>query len=150
MKTEEKKRTADVLMEKAIWIKVGWIPVRFRPLTLAQIYEIGRYANDIDGDGIELNKRINVVAAMFAKFKNAPLMRNVFVVCAFRSRLPRFIFKYYIKRHLRTIHLKKMMDYISQSYDANFFLTSIIFLKQMNLISEPNQTTAHGQQWEEL
>ena len=149
MKTEEKKRTEEVLTEKSKWLRIGFLPFRLRPLTLAQIYQMGKYCNEIDCEGVSLHQRINIVATMFAKYENIPFMQDVFCTCLFRTRFMRFIFKRYLRHRLTMAHFKKMVDYITQSYDANFFLTSIIFLKQMNMISEPSQTTRRGQSSEE-
>lgn len=149
MKTEEKKRTEEVLTEKSTWLRICFLFFRLRPLTLAQIYQMGKHCNEIDCEGVSLHKRINIVATMFAKYENIPFMQDVFLVCLFRTRFMRFLFKHYLIHRLTMAHFKKMVDYITKSYDANFFLTSIIFLKQMNMISEPNPTTALGQSSEE-
>ena len=58
MKSEEKREVANTLSEKGIWIRIGFLPFRLRPITLAQIYEMGAIANDINADGLEEKKKI--------------------------------------------------------------------------------------------
>ena len=148
MKTTDKKKTADALTEKTVWMRVGLLPIMLRPLTLGQIYEMGVFINDLDiGDGV--SEKINIVAEMLALYKNAPLMQETFLVCAYRRRWKRWIFRRYILKRLTVKHFQKAMKVITNAYTANFFLTSIIFLHQTKPMTEPKQTTHLGQQLEE-
>lgn len=149
MKTTDKKRTAEALTERAIWLWIGFLPIRLKPLTLGQIYEMGEYVNDMDAEGLDLEKKMNVVAEMLAKYKNAPLMQNVFMVCAYRRRWARWLFRGYILKRLTVRHFQKVIQVITNSYTANFFLTSTIFLHQTKPMTEPKPTTPLGQQLEE-
>jgi len=149
MKSSEKRKTADVLTERSYWIFVGLLPIRLRPLTLGQIYEMGEYINDLDSKNLDLRSKLNVTAEMLAKYKNAPLMQEVFLVAAYRRRWKRRLFRRYILKRLTVGKFQKVMDVITNAYTANFFLTSIIFLHQTKPMTEPKQTTVRGQQSEE-
>lgn len=149
MKTSEKQKTADVLTERSYWTRIGLLPIRLRPLTLGQIYEMGVYINDIDSSNLDMRSKINVTAEMLAKYENAPLMQEVYLICAFRRRWRRRLFRRYILKRLTVGMFQRVMDVITNAYTANFFLTSIIFLHQTKPMTEPKQTTARGQQSEE-
>lgn len=149
MKTEDKRKVANTLSEKGTWVWVGHLPFRLRPMTLAQIYEMGAIANDINADGIDEKKKIKILAETIAHYNDAKLMGKVFVVCLFRSMLMRFLFGWYIRHNLTMKEYEKLIMYESVSFNVNFFLTSIIFLKKTTTMTNPNPMTARGQQWEE-
>ena len=149
MTAEEKSKVASALTEKSTWMSVGLLPIRLKPITLGQIFEMGEYVNDINSEGLSVNARINTIAEMLLKYKNAPLMQEIFIVCAFRSRWMRKIFRRYILKRLTVGHFQKVIEHITKAYTANFFLTSIIFLHQTKPMTEPKQTTPLGQQSEE-
>lgn len=150
METSDKKKTSDVLSEKAIWIRVGFLFFRLRPVTLSQIYEMGVIANDLNIDGINMDKKIRVFAETLAHYNDARIMQRIFIVCLFRSAFMRFLFGWYIRHHLTLREYEKLIMYESISFNINFFLTSLIFLKRTVKITEPTQTIAHGQQSEVL
>ena len=149
MEKEEKKKVAETLTEQSKWLRVGLLPLKIRPLTLGQIYEMGQYTCELEGLGQNMKKRINVLGEMLSRHDSARVMQKVFLVCAFRSRLMRVLFGWYIKHRLTAKCFKDMLDIVALSMDANFFLTSIIFLQRTTQITEPSQTTAPGQSWEE-
>lgn len=149
MKSEEKREVANTLSEKGIWVRIGFLPFRLRPITLAQIYEMGAIANDINADGLEEKKKIKILAETIAHYDDARIMSKVFVICLFRSLLMRFLFGWYIRHNLTMREYEKLITFESTSFNINFFLTSIIFLKKTTTMTNPNQTTAHGQQWVE-
>ena len=149
MKSEEKREVANTLSEKGIWIRIGFLPFRLRPITLAQIYEMGAIANDINADGLEEKKKIKILAETIAHYNDARIMSKVFVICLFRSLLMRFLFGWYIRHNLTMREYEKLITFESTSFNINFFLTSIIFLKKTTTMTNPNLTTAHGQQWVE-
>ena len=149
MKSEEKREVADTLSEKGIWIRIGFLPLRLRPITLAQIYEMGAIANDINADGLEEKKKIKILAETIAHYNDARIMSKVFVICLFRSLLMRFLFGWYIRHNLTMREYEKLITFESTSFNINFFLTSIIFLKKTTTMTNPNPMTAHGQQWVE-
>lgn len=149
METTDKKKTADALTERSVWVRIGFLPIKIRPLTLGQIYEMGVFVNDIDTGDIDLKDKVNTIAAMLAKYKNVPLMQEVFLITAYRRRWKRWIFRRYILKRLTLKHFEKAMEVITNPFTANFFLTSIIFLHQTKPMTEPKPTTPRGQQWEE-
>ena len=149
MKSEEKREVANTLSEKGIWVRVGFLPFRLRPITLAQIYEMGAIANDINADGLEEKKKIKILAETIAHYNDARIMSKVFVICRFRSVIMRFLFGWYIRHNLTMREYEKLITFESTSFNINFFLTSIIFLKKTTTMTNPNPTTAHGQQWVE-
>ena len=149
MTPEEKRKTADILTEKSLWTRVGWLPIRLRPLTLGQIYDMGEFTCQIEGEKLDMKSRIIASAEMLARYKSAKLMQEIFLICAFRKRWKRRLFRRYIINRLTVSRLQKAIEVITNAYTANFFLTSIIFLKQTTKITEPKQTTALGQQSEE-
>ena len=150
MKSEEKREVANTLSEKGIWVRGGFLPFRLRPITLAQIYEMGAIANDINADGLEEKKKIKILAETIAHYNDARIMSKVFVICLFRSLLMRFLFGWYIRHNLTMREYEPLITFESTSFNINFFLASIIFLKKTTTMTNPNPTTAHGQQWVEL
>lgn len=153
MKKKEKRQVADTLTEKAIRIKVGMFKFRVKQPTLGQLYEMGAIANDIQADDIQqkvdTNARVNVIAEAIAHYKDARVMQQVFILLVFRSRFWRWFWRKYIFHRLTVGTFNELITYISSSVNINFFLTSIIFLKQTTKITEPSPTTVHGQQSEE-
>ena len=149
MKKDEKQRVSDALTEKPTYIRVGWKVFKARPLTLAQIYEMGTAACEINADGLnEKENKVRVVAALIDHYNDARIMIEVFLICLFRSHIKRFLWRWYIKHRLKLNTFQELMGYVAQSFDANFFLTSIIFLRQATKMTEPSPTTAPGQ-WSE-
>ena len=146
---EKKKRASDVLSEKAIWLNIGWLWFLLRPLTLGQIYEMGAIAVSIDADDIDMNRRVNVLAEMINHYEDADRMRRAAVVMLFRSRIMRWLFGWYVRRRITVAVFQKIISYTARTFDVNFFLTSIIFLRRITIMTEPKPTTAHGQSSEE-
>lgn len=110
---------------------------------------MGEFACQIEGDDINMNARIVASAEMLIRYHSAKLMQEIFLVCAFRKRWKRKLFRRYILNRLTVAKFQKAIEAITSAYTANFFLTSIIFLHQTKAITEPNQTTAHGLSSEE-
>lgn len=144
MKTADKKRTAETLKEKPVKIKVGWLDFKIKPLTLMQIYEMSVFANDIKKPTWKDNDKVNIIGETIAHGNDARLMCEIFVMCAFRNTWKRCLWRRYIRKHLNIIAFNELVKFISQSFNANFFLTSITFLTQAIVMTEP-QTTPHGQ-----
>ena len=72
-------------------------------------------------------------------------MSEIFIVCAFRKKWARKVWGRYIRKHLGIMAFNELVKFISGSFNANFFLTSIIFLTQTKIMTEP-KTTPRGQQ----
>ena len=149
MTPTEKKKTADTVNEHSSWSWVGLLPIHFKPLTLGQIYEIGEHACQLEAEGLSLQQKMLASAEMLARYKSAPQFQEIFLKVAFRSKWKRRLFRGYILKRLTVAHLQKAVEIVTDVYTANFFLTSIIFLRQANQITEPNPTTPLGQQSEE-
>lgn len=150
MKTEDKQRVSDVLTEKAARIRVGLFVFKARPLTLGQIYEMGAAANGINASDLEdSTQRIRIMAALIRHHEDAKAMERVFIICLFRKRWKRWLFGRYIAKRLTMEKFQLLLTHITTSFNANFFLTSIIFLSQTKAMTEPTPTTAPGQSWVE-
>lgn len=108
------------------------------PLTLGQIYEMGEWVEKMNGDEIPKDSSIQLISEMFTKYENAPLLQEVFLMCLFRSQVMRWLFRRYIKHRLTPRHINLMIQNIAKTYSANFFLTSIIFLRQTKGMTEPS------------
>lgn len=148
MKTKDKKITADTLKEKPVKIKVGRVSFTIKPLTFMQIYEMSVFANDIKAPTWRTDGVVNIMREMIAHGNDARLMCEIFIVCAFRKARWRWLWGRYIRKHLDIIAFNELVKFISRSFNANFFLTSITFLTQAKMMTEP-LTTPHGQQSEE-
>lgn len=149
MTTTDKKKTSDILTEKSVFVRIGFLPIFIKPITLGQIYEMGEFVCQIEGKELDMKAKLLASAEMLARYKSAKMMQEIFLVCAYRKRWKRRLFRRYILNRLTVAKFQKAIEVITNAYSANFFLTSIIFLRQTNQITEPNQTTARGQQWEE-
>lgn len=145
MEQEEKKKVADVLAERSSWIRVGWMHILIKPLTLSQIYDMGAAANDIDGSDLQSSDKFNVIAMMMKHAKDARALQDVFLVCAYRKKWKRWLLGRYVRNRLKIEHINHLITIIATTFNANFFLTSIIFLSQTKIMTEPSQTTALGQ-----
>ena len=149
---EQRQKVADTLSERPIWVRIGLFPFRVRPVTLSQIHDMGAVASeikDIKIDDLEQYRNMNIMAALIEHYKDADCMRQIAVILLFRSALMRAVFRRYIYRKLRIAHFQKLINYTAKSFDANFFLTSIIFLRRTTAMTGPSQMTARGQSSEE-
>lgn len=148
MKTEDKNKVARTLREASVKIKVGWFRFKVKPLTLMQIYEMGVFANDMEEPSWKDGEKINLVQKLFERHNDARLMCEIFIVCAFRKKKWRWLCGRYIRKHLDIMAFNELIKFISSSFNANFFLTSITFLTQTKIMTEP-ATTHLGQPSEE-
>lgn len=138
MEKSDKKRISDTLNERCEIIRVGILRIKVRPLTLGQIYEIGAAACDINAKDLQYKDKVRVVAEMIAHYNDAKAMQEIFLICAYRNRWLRKLFRRYILHRLTVKKFQDLISIISKSFDANFFLTSIIFLSQTKQVTEPN------------
>lgn len=148
MQTEDKKKVAETLTEQATKIKVGRFNFKIKPLTLAQIYELGALTNEMDSENVETEKVVNMVSTALSNYENAKILTEVFIISAFRSHWGRKLWGWYIRKHITVKAYEQFLPALMLSFNANFFLTSIIFLHQTTKITE-SQTTRRGQQLEE-
>ena len=145
MKTTDKQKVADTLLEKPKKIKVGMFTFKAYPLTLAQIYEMGVFANQIKSADFKDGDKVNVMQELIKHSNDARLMQEVFIVCLFRKKWKRRLFRMYLKKRLTILHFSEIVKFLSSSFNINFFLTSITFLTQAKVMTEP-KTTPLGQQ----
>jgi hypothetical protein len=152
MESEKKQQVSDTLQETATPIKVGLFKFLVKQPTLGQIYDMGAVAINIqDADlreKMESAQRVNVIAEAITHYNDARIMQQVFMILLFRRKLWRWVWKRYILHRLTVDKFNELVAIVGRSFNINFFLTSIIFLKQTTKITEPKQTTAHGQQSE--
>lgn len=144
METTDKKLVAETLTERSKWFRVGWLWFRMKPLTLGQIYEMGEFVNDMSEE-LKVETRTNALAEMFLRYADTKQMQEIFLVCLFRRRWKRWLFRRYILHRLTVYIFHSMINFLVLSFSANFFLTSIIFLRQTKRMTEPSPTTPHGQ-----
>ena len=145
MRTADKATTADILLEKPMKVRVGWKTFTLRPITLGQIWEMGVFANDIKEPDWADGTKVNIIQELFKHSNDAKLMCEIFIVCAFRKKIWRKVWGRYIRKRLTVLHFNELIKFISNSFNANFFLTSITFLSQTKKMTEAT-TTARGQQ----
>lgn len=148
METSDKSKVARTLAEQSTRIKVGLFRFKVKPLTFMQIQQMGVFANDIKAPTWEKGQKINILPLLFEHADSARLMSEIFIVCAFRKSWAKWLFGRYIRKHLDILAFNELIKFISTSFNANFFLTSITFLTQTKIITEPI-TTRPGQQSEE-
>lgn len=144
MKTSDKEKIAKTLAEASVKIKVGMFYFRVKPLTFMQIYEMGVFGNAIKKPTWKEDDKLNIIPFLFEHSETAHLMSEIFIVCAFRKKWARKIWGRYIRKHLDIMAFNELVKFISGSFNTNFFLTSITFLTQMKIMTEP-KTTPRGQ-----
>lgn len=137
METKDKQQVSEALSEKGIWVKVGLIPIYVKPITISQIYEMGAIANEINADNIRADEKINIMNSVIEHYEDADRMRKVFIVLAFRSKWKRWLLRRYIYKRLTMKQYMALLNHTAQSFDINFFLTSIIFLRKVVTVTEP-------------
>lgn len=148
MKTLDKDKVARTLAEQSVRIKVGMFRFKVKPLTFMQIQQMGVFANDIKTPTWKDGQKVNILPLLFEHADSARLMSEIFIVCAFRKSWTKWLFGRYIRKHLDILAFNELIKFISTSFNANFFLTSITFLTQTKIMTEPI-TTHHGQQSEQ-
>lgn len=148
MKTSDKEKIAKTLAEASVKIKVGMFYFRVKPLTFMQIYEMGVFGNAIKKPTWKEDDKLNIIPFLFEHSETAHLMSEIFIVCAFRKKWARKVWGRYIRKHLDIMAFNELVKFISGSFNANFFLTSIIFLTKTKIMTEP-KTTPLGQQSEQ-
>ena len=149
MESEKKQQVADTLSESTARIKVGIFTFRVKQPTLAQIYDMGAKAINIQDEDLkqklDSQVRVNVIAEAITHYKDARIMQQVFLILLFRSKKWRWLWKRYVFHRLTVDKFNELVAIVGRSFNINFFLTSIIFLKQTTTITEPKPTTAPGQ-----
>ena len=148
-KDNVQKRVADTIAERPIFLWFGMIPFMVRPLTFTQLFDIGSISKDMkEVDQSKLNGRTSLSATL-VYYEEADRMSDIAVMTIFRTTWKRKLFGKFIKKRLTVRKYKKLQDYMAQTMDATFFLSTIIFLKGLNETTKPTNTpeaTALGQQ----
>lgn len=132
------KLTSDTLSEKPRLIRFGFLFFQMKPLTLAQIWEVGGILEQqeikaIDGD-------VNVIAEMLERVDNIKAAQEIAVAMLFRGSLSRWLFGRFVKSRLTMARYQKMMEYYLMTIRAAFFLISITSLKGVKEMTKRTNT----------
>lgn len=139
-KDNVQKKVANTISERPIIIWFGCLPFIVRPLTFTQLFEIGAISKDMpEVDQNKVDGRTNVSATLLY-YEEARRMSDIAVMTTFRSVWGRKLFGKFIKKRLTVRKYKKLQDYMAQTMDATFFLSTIIFLKGLNETTKPTNT----------
>jgi hypothetical protein len=147
------QQIAQTLTERSIWVRFGWLLLRVRPLTLAQLYRIGEIVADIDQCDFKGAERINPTKVALERYSDFQLCQQVAVHIIFRSRLWRTLLGRFIRSRLTMPKYQQLIAFATHSMNASFFLTSLLSLKGIKQMTQPTRTanqTAHGDSWVEL
>ena len=144
------QKVADTISEKSALVWFGIFPILIRPLTLAQIYDIGAVVErmgviDIDGE-------FNPVVKMLQQYKEIKECTDIVKICCFRKRWKRKVFGRIITSNLTMMRYKQVIEVAALSFGAAFFLTSFTFLKGTKEVTKRTNTdeaTASGDSLEE-
>lgn len=140
---EQENKTSSVLAEKAIWVRFGLIPFRIRPLTLAQIWEIGEKVQECKQ--LEVEGRFNAIEKMLSAHQDIRTLQKIVVKAVFRSSVARFLFGWYIRKHTTMKRYKQVISFCSQSFNAPFFFQSLLFLRGAKQVTmNTHEATRHG------
>ena len=124
---KDNNSTADALTERGEWVRFGWFPVRMRPLTLAQIWEIGEEVSKCGQ--LDLDGRFNAVEEMLSRHADIRRMQRVVVVALFRSRAARALFGWWVHRTTTMERYERVINFCARSFSAPFFFQSMTFLR---------------------
>ena len=132
------KVTSDTLSEKPRLIRFGFLFFRMKPLTLAQIWEVGGILEQqeikaVDGD-------VNVIAEMLERVDNIKAAQEIAVAMLFRGSLSRWLFGRFVKSRLTMERYQQMMEYSLMTLRAAFFLISITSLKGVKEMTKRTNT----------
>lgn len=134
------QKTTDVLTEKPKCLRFGLLFFTLRPMTMAQIYEIGALIETTEG--IDLKGDFNPIVEMLSRYKDVKLCSQVVVIMLFRSRIMRKLFGWYIRHHLTMSRYQEVIEYGAITFHAGFFLTSFSFLRGAKEITRTTNTAA--------
>lgn len=123
----KERKVGDAVIEKPLILKLGAIPVKVKPLTLAQIIEIG----DIAADMVDVD--ITDTATFAEALKMGHLQGDkVFSICevvAFRSRWRRRLLGWLLRRRMTSKVYQQLISWLYSTFDFGFFLTSLVFMR---------------------
>lgn len=144
------KVTSDTLSEKPRLIRFGFLFFTMKPLTLAQIWEIGSVLETQEIKPI--NGDVNVMAEMLERVENIKAAQEIAVIMLFRSRWKRKLFGWFVKSRLTMGRYQQMMEYYLMTLRAAFFLICLTSLKGIKEVTKKTNTaeaTALGDSSEE-
>jgi hypothetical protein len=146
MKTQQ--RISETLSEKGMWIRFGHVPFYVRPLTLAQLYDVGACVERMQQVQIAENEQINALVEILSRYTDVKICAEFTVKIMFRRKLTRFLFGWWVRRNLTVHKYEQILKYGTRYMNAAFFLTSLTFLKGVKALTKPTmntqEATAHG------
>lgn len=144
------KKTSDVITEKPLLIRFGLLFFVLKPMTMAQIYEIGALVEKTEE--IDLNGNFNPIVKMLSQYRDIKTCSQVATVMLFRSLWMRKLFGWYVRHHMTMKRYQSIIEYGAITFRAAFFLTSFSFLKGTKETTKTTNTaaaTVHGDLLEE-
>ena len=138
-------RTSDAITEKPMSIRIGLLLFVLRPMTMAQIYEIGALIEN--NEGLDLKGEFNPIVEMLSRYKDIKTCSDVSILMLFRSRIMRKMLGWYVRHNLTMDKYQKIIEYGAMTFKAAFFLTSFSFLKGTKEATKTTNTagvTARG------
>lgn len=125
---EDNERVRDTLLENGFKMRVGVLPIMVKPLTLAQVQEIGALSGGLGAEWDEL-KEMRFADGLSNLAENGDLISEICLVILFRSQRKRWLFGNYIRKRLTSEHYKELMGWLYRTFDFGFFLTSLVFMR---------------------
>lgn len=125
---EDNEKVKDTLLEKGFKMRFGILQINVKPLTLAQVQEIGALAGGLGTNGDEL-KEMQFAEGLSDLAKYGDLINDICLVVLFRSQSKRGLLGNFIKKRLTSDHYKKLIGWLYQTFDFGFFLTSLVFMR---------------------
>lgn len=138
-------KTADVITEKPIWMRFGLLYFVLRPMTMAQIYEVGALVEKTEG--LALKGEFNPIVEMLSRYQDVNTCSQVATIMLFRSRLMRKLFGWYVRHNMTMSRYKQIIEFGAITFQAGFFLTSFSFLrgaKETTKMTNTAEATALG------
>ena len=121
------EKTTKTLGEEPIWVLVGLLPIKVRPITLYQMWEISSVLENVEIP--EINENGNAITEAM-KYKDMyKIVFRVVLSILFRSKWKRSLFGRYLQKRFTMSQYRAVMTFGFESFNAAFFLGSFIFLK---------------------
>lgn len=137
------KRVADAINERGIVVMVAGKKFKMLPTTLSQIADISAVVSTMTdmADMPEcIEKNIDAYSEVFKHGLNARQQVEIAAILLFRDEDAREQNYDFITTNLTQAEFKPIYNFMLESIDAGFFLTSTIILKGMNQMA-PTKTT---------
>lgn len=136
------KRVADAINERGIVVNVAGKKFKMLPTTLSQIADISAIVStmgDISDIPDTIEKNIDAYSEVFKHGLNAKQQAEVAAILLFRSEDAREQHHDFIIENLTQEEFRPIYNFMLESIDAGFFLTSTIILKGINQMT-PTKT----------